>query len=154
MALIIMQVPQYEIALVQHRLEDIDAQIEKGVKQLNWKSAGIKEFIDTIAANVLQVSTILQNVDHCVAAIDKILASWSASPLLDRRDNRKLLNLDEEQRKVEQRAVEIAQGGREISKQLLKINELFAVGKAHPSWRDYVQYINQKVSFHPLYDYN
>jgi hypothetical protein len=136
----------------------------QGIKQLNWKSPGIKEFVDAVSSAVSDLNTVLYNVSHCVEQMQKVLDAWSATPLLERRDAKKLLNLDEERARVRsfplccycdvvtdvcaqatQKFVQISLDGREISKMLAKINEYFGVGKAHPNWKDYVQFINQKV---------
>ena len=151
----------------------------QGLKQLNWKSPGIKEFVDNVAQAVSELNTVLYNVNHCVDQLQKLLDGWSAAPLLERRDVKKLLNLDEERVRVRschvlcllvsflfvpsdilcclfvvvflclqagQKFAQISSDGREIMKLLQKANEYFGVGKAHPNWKDYVQFVNQKAA--------
>jgi hypothetical protein len=130
---IVTRILPVERALVAHRLTEIDAQLDKvctflslsrfpssglivfsqGLRHLNWKSAGIKEFVDAVCTGVAELSTVLLNVSHAVDAVQRLLDNWSAAPLLERRDAKKLLNLEEERTRVCQAPfVDVRRGGK------------------------------------------
>ncbi|OAJ37788.1 hypothetical protein BDEG_21780 [Batrachochytrium dendrobatidis JEL423] len=88
-----------ERPLIETKIQEIDAQIEQGVSSLNWKSTNIDVYISEISATVGNLSSILQAMKNNMNQISKILKQWSASPLIERKDGKKLLNLEEKDAK-------------------------------------------------------
>eukprot|EP00003_Mantamonas_plastica_P006669 TRINITY_DN1548_c0_g2_i8.p1 TRINITY_DN1548_c0_g2~~TRINITY_DN1548_c0_g2_i8.p1 ORF type:complete len:4445 (-),score=1771.15 TRINITY_DN1548_c0_g2_i8:52-13386(-) len=131
-----------ERPLVQDRLSAIDDQLEKGISQIDWKSHGIKEFIETSNYNVDALAEKVDKMKANVAVIENILETWWSSPLLEQGDTRRLLTLDEITDKITSRYEDIAESGKSIKTLVDKTGKILEVAKTLPAWKNYVSYLN------------
>ena len=137
-----------ERPLVQQQLSDIDAYVEKGILNLNWKSHGIQEFIATSMAMVKETESILKTIKANVVQVEKILQGWNKSPMMDRSEQSLYTpeDLQEEQENL------VAERCDMIQDEADKIHEILAnslktlrVHKGAQMWHDYVGYVNQII---------
>ena len=90
-------------------LEGIDDALNKGLSTLNWQlqgSAGVREYIKTLFGLVSGLSTKLSTLKENVAAVERMTAGWSSSPLICRREGH-CLALEEELLKVQKFAQQV-----------------------------------------------
>ena len=139
---------EVERPLVQQQLTDIDTYVEKGIKQLNWKSHGINDFIGHSMSQVQETETILKTLKDNVSKVQAILEKWSSNPLMERKDQR-IYHVDELQSQHEEvvsdRCDKIVEAGEAIHEIVALSNKVVKVSKGAQSWRAYVEYINNIV---------
>ncbi|KAJ3220317.1 hypothetical protein HK099_004389 [Clydaea vesicula] len=137
-----------ERPLVQSKIDLIDIEIDKAVTSLNWQSDQIEEYINTVTATVGNLANVLQVTKSNVNQIQKIMRNWFASPLIERKDGKKMLNLEEK----ETRLAAIYEG---IKKDGQTIHELVANTKGQlevtekkehsEEWLSYLEYVDALV---------
>lgn len=137
-----------ERPLIQEKIKKIDQEIERALTTLNWKSEGIAEYINAVSASVGGISNVLKSAKNNVIQIQKTMAVWAASPLIERKDGKKMLNLEEKQQKLTtvfesmRKDGEFIHGVVEQTKQLL---ELPKSTEESPDWCCYLEYIDGLV---------
>jgi dynein heavy chain len=77
-----------ERPLVDRKLENVDAALERGQTVLNWNSPKVDEYIQEVMAQVKDLDAIVEQLKGSVAATEKILQGWAKKPMFDRRDGR------------------------------------------------------------------
>jgi dynein heavy chain len=77
-----------ERPLVERKLENVDAALERGQTVLNWNSPKVDEYIQEVMAQVKDLDAIVEQLKGSVAATEKILQGWAKKPMFDRRDGR------------------------------------------------------------------
>eukprot|EP00698_Gefionella_okellyi_P011840 TRINITY_DN3147_c1_g1_i1.p1 TRINITY_DN3147_c1_g1~~TRINITY_DN3147_c1_g1_i1.p1 ORF type:complete len:4456 (-),score=1211.74 TRINITY_DN3147_c1_g1_i1:43-11907(-) len=134
-----------ELPLLAERLEEIDKLLQRNLAKLDWASPGISDFIDAVDTMVSDVAKQLTTIKNNVASIQRILAEWSSTPLLERRDQKKLLNLEDEKTRLQHRYTAISNQGRDIHKLLADSGRVLKISKANAGWAAYVNYVNDIV---------
>jgi dynein heavy chain len=89
-----------EAPLISVRLDDIDKRCEEGVTSLDWTHPRLDTFIKETAQVVGELSNILQTTRNNISRIEETMKSWYASPIIERKDGKKLLNMEEKPAKV------------------------------------------------------
>ena len=139
---------EVEQPLLAAQLKSIDKALEKGQKHLTWKSHSIDDFVRETTTLVKDTYDTLLALKTNMKDIQNVLAGWSAQPLI-RRKATKTYNPDEfeEEHKAHlaARYAEISAEGKEVHKMLLKSNQVLKVSKGAPTWRAYVEFINDIV---------
>ena len=136
-----------EKPLVQQYITKINKTVQRGLKQMNWKSHGIDLFITEAMADVRAADTILSNLKNNLASIDSILAEWKHS-LLERRPAKPLIPEDfAKMNKTRQVGLcqKIKDGGKAITKLLTDSNKILKVSQGLPDWKAYVDFVNNIV---------
>jgi dynein heavy chain len=143
---VLMQLLPVEKPLVQPYLEKFDRAIANGTTQLCWKSDGIDEFIDQGMEHVLQVHEVTRTMKTNLGNVKQELQSWAA-PLMERKP--KPMDRDEFERLHKHfktgRYSTIKDGGKEIQSMLKETNKVLKCSNASPTWRSYVDYVNNVV---------
>lgn len=105
-----------EKPLIQTEMDKIDADLEKGEKQLKWNSPGIGDYIVDIRKKVSDLETRLQKSKLNVEKIQTTMNAWKDTPLFKRSEAAKstLLQLDDRQARLDNRYKEIKETGQKI----------------------------------------
>ena len=105
-----------EKPLIQAEMDKIDADLEKGEKQLKWNSPNISDYIADIKKKVSDLETRLQKSKLNVEKIQITMNSWKDIPLFKRPEAAKttLLQLDDRQVRLDNRYKEIKETGQKI----------------------------------------
>eukprot|EP00741_Cyanophora_paradoxa_P016051 tig00000042_g15496.t1 len=137
-----------EYPLVAKQLDTVSKLLEKGQKNLNWKSLGIGDFISEAMTKVKGAHQLLTTLKSDVKDVEKVLESWWNEPLLKRKED-KTYTLDdftvEQQHLYDTRSALVIEGGQDIHKFLLNSNKVLKVPKGSPPWKAYVDYVNEIV---------
>ncbi|KAJ3312837.1 hypothetical protein HDV04_002647 [Boothiomyces sp. JEL0838] len=139
---IIKGVLDVERPLIQRKVDEIDSQIEIGVARLNWKSPDIDGYIEQISTTVGNLSSILQVMKNNLNQINKMLKQWSASPLIERKDGKKLLNLEEKDAKLAAASEIIKKDGQSLLQLVSQTRTLVEAEENSEAWLNYREYID------------
>ncbi|KAI8900476.1 dynein heavy chain and region D6 of dynein motor-domain-containing protein [Globomyces pollinis-pini] len=142
---IIKGVLDVERPLIQKKVDEIDAQIEVGVTQLNWKSPNIDEYIEQISSTVGNLSSVLQVMKNNMNQIHKMLKQWSANPLIERKDGKKLLNLEEKDAKLAISTEAIKRDGATLLGLVNQTRTLVGAEEDSDAWIKYREFVDQIV---------
>ena len=143
---IIKGVIDVERPLIQSKVDYIDRQIEVGVNELNWKSTNIDQYIEQISGTVTGLSSNLQLMKNNLNLIQKSTKQWSAAPLIERKDGKKLLNLEEKDTKLAASSESIKKDGKSISVLLEHTRTVVEADQDGESWVKYKEYVDSIVS--------
>ena len=143
---IIKGVIDVERPLIQSKVDQIDAQIEIGVSQLNWKSPNIDQYIEQISATVSLLSSNLQIMKNNLNQISKLVKQWSAAPLIERKDGKKLLNLEEKEAKLTASSEAIKKDGKTVLSLVDNTRSVVEASEENEAWLKYREYVDGIVS--------
>jgi dynein heavy chain len=136
-----------ERPLVQSHLEKIDRTLQRGIKQMNWKSHGIDMFITESMASVKAANDILSTLKKNLSGVEQILENFARAPLLERKA--KPVTIEEFQQAHHAlktaRYAEIKEGGSQIHKLIKDSNKILKVSQGLPDWKAYVDFMNNVV---------
>ena len=139
---------EVEQPLLAAQLKTIDRALEKGQKHLTWKSHAIDDFVRETMMVVKDTFDILLALKTNMKDIQNVLAGWYKEPLLKRKSS-KTYSRDDFQEELKghlaARYNDIGNEGKDIHKLLLKSNQVLKVSKGAPTWRAYVEFINDIV---------
>ncbi|KAJ3249578.1 hypothetical protein HDU78_000105 [Chytriomyces hyalinus] len=134
-----------ERPLIQSKVEHIDEQFEQALTSLNWNSDTIEEYITSISATVGNLNSILQSTKNNLSQIQKIMKNWASSPILERKDGKKLLNLEEKDTKFNAFYEMIRRDGQTIHNLVKQTAEILEVDTSTEMWADYLSYVDNIV---------
>nr|KAJ3421855.1 hypothetical protein HK105_002054 [Polyrhizophydium stewartii] len=134
-----------ERPLIEDKIQQIDAQIEQGVTSLNWKSESIDTYIAEISGTVGNLSSVLQIMKNNLNQITKILKQWSANPLIERKDGKKLLNLEEKEAKLNTANEVIRKDGQTILNLVEQTRQLVEAAPETEQWSRYRKHVDMIV---------
>jgi dynein heavy chain len=143
-----------EKPLIQEELQKIDADLEKGEKQLKWNTPNINEYIIDMKNKVSDLETRLQKSKLNIEKIQTVMGTWKDTPLFKRFEAKStLLQLDDRQPRLDNRYKEIKETGQKIH-DLVKENKSLLKVTAEDSsmWKAYTAYIDKIVleGFHKI----
>ncbi|RPH15646.1 MAG: hypothetical protein CBC49_005055 [Alphaproteobacteria bacterium TMED89] len=139
---------QVEQPLLQSQLKQIDKQLEKGQKNLNWRSHSIDDFVRETTTLVRDTYDTLQELHKNMKSIEEILNRWANEPLIKRKPTKTYApdEFEEEHKSaLSARYSDISQEGKNVHRLLLESNKVLKVSKGAPTWRSYVEFINDIV---------
>lgn len=137
-----------EFKLIEKEIRSIDALILRGEEELQWRSAGLQEYLKELETLVEGLWRRVKATKDNVEKIRNILDPWTKKPLFERKDRKQetLLSLDDRHEQVEKCYKEIKKAATEIHTLLNENKELFSVEEeTHDSWQSYVKYIDDIV---------
>lgn len=138
-----------EKPLLVNQLAEIDAVLEKGVTEINWKSATIEEFLVNTSNLVTGANTTVQSLKTNVEEIENVLKKWERFPLFDRKETRtlSLKEFDSRYREYKNsREADMKKGSEIIVKKLSEsYQSLKSVEKESEAWQRYQAHVNQIV---------
>jgi dynein heavy chain len=138
---------EVEFPLIEGQLQEIDVQLEKAEKELNWNSESAWAYIQETRDKVHDLEQRVQKTKDNVEQIQKLMATWSKLPLFERKEgkNESLLNLDDREERLKKRYDEIEKTGEKIHGLLNDNLELFKANNDTDIWRAYVDYVDEMV---------
>jgi dynein heavy chain len=134
-----------EKPLIETKIEVIDSQFEQALTTLNWKSDTIEDYIAQISASVGNLNSILQITKNNINQIQKLMKTWSAAPLIERKDGKKLLNLEEKDTKMNTVYEMIKRDGRQIHELIGQTAGVLEVDVESQMWSEYREYVDGLV---------
>ena len=137
---------EVEKPLIESKIGEIDGQIEQALNGLTWKSEGVDLYIGVISATVGDLSSTLQVMKNNIGQTQKILKGWSSSPLIERKDPKKCLSLEEKESKVNLMFESIRKDGQLIHSLLKQTQELVNAEESSENWINYRDYVDSIVS--------
>ena len=138
---------EVEYPLVEGQLQEIDVQLEQAEKQLNWNSEGVWEYIEKTREQVRDLEVRVQKAKNNVEEIQKVMLTWSKSPLFVRKEgkNESLLHLDDREDRLKKRYGEVESCGEKIHKLLKENLEFFKADGNSDIWKAYVDYVDEMI---------
>ncbi|KAK6478238.1 dynein heavy chain 17 [Huso huso] len=136
-----------EFPLIKSELEDIDSKLNKAESTLSWNTDGAWEYIQEMRDTLYDFETRTQKAKSNVETMCQIMQEWSASPMFERKDNKKesLLDLDGRVNALNKKYATMREDGQRIHKLLKENKTLFKADDTTPMWSHYVLYIDDKV---------
>lgn len=134
-----------ERPLIDSKIHTIDDQINVALTSLNWKSPDIDSYISEISASVGDLSNTLQGMKNNVAQITRLMKNWALTPLIDRKDGKKLLNLEEKDAKLAVAYETIKRDGQTIHSLVSATRDLLDVDEESERWGRYREYVDGLV---------
>ncbi|KAI8587105.1 dynein heavy chain and region D6 of dynein motor-domain-containing protein [Geranomyces variabilis] len=134
-----------ERPLIEEKIGQIDQQIEYALTTLNWTSGDIVTYIAEIGNSVGDLSSVLQLMKSNLNQIQKIMKAWSANPLIERKDGKKLLNLEEKEAKLSTTYDSIKRDGQSIHVLIAQTRDVVHADEHSPEWQRYQYYIDNIV---------
>ncbi|KNC98871.1 dynein beta chain, flagellar outer arm [Spizellomyces punctatus DAOM BR117] len=136
---------EVERPLIEERIRQIDGQIEHALTTLNWTSGDIESYIGQIGTSVGDLSSVLQLMKNNLNQIQKIMKGWSANPLVERKDGKKLLNLEEKDSRLSTVYDSIKRDGQSIHGLLAQTREVVHANEESEEWIRYQEFIDGQV---------
>lgn len=138
---------EVEFPLIEGQLQEIDVQLEKAEKDLNWNSDGAWEYIQETRDKVHDLEQRVQKTKDNVEQVQKLMATWSKQPLFERKEgkNESLLNLDDREDRLKKRYDEIEKTGEKIHGLIKENLDLFRADSSSDIWKAYVDYVDEMV---------
>ena len=117
---------EVEYPLIEKQLNDIDRNLERAERDLNWNADGVWEYIQQIRDQVRDLEKRVQQAKDNVDAIRDIMDTWASSPLYVRKEMKEqaLLGLDDRKERLNKRYGEITASGEKIHA-LVKVGGLW-----------------------------
>jgi dynein heavy chain len=142
---IITGVLDVERPLFEKKIEAIDGEIAIGIEKLNWKSDSISSYIDSLSKSVGSLSSTLQTMKNNLNQITSKLRNWAATPLIERKDGKKLLNLEEKESKLNVAFENVKKDGVQILELVDMTRNSLEADESSTSWLNYRKYIDTIV---------
>ncbi|BFZ02963.1 hypothetical protein BsWGS_06002 [Bradybaena similaris] len=138
---------EVEYPLIEGQLVDIDRQLQRAEKLLNWESDGVWEYIEQTRDHVHDLETRVQKSKDNVEEIKKIMTTWSKTPLFERKDEKYdcLLQVDDKSDRINKRYADIKLAGDSIHSLVKQNLEYFKADVNTDIWKAYVDYIDEMV---------
>ena len=134
-----------EQPLLAQQLKAIDRALEKGQKHLTWKSHAIDDFVRDTNTLVSDTYDTLNELKKNMKEIQAVLDAWAAKPLILRKGTKTYSpeEFEEEHHaQLNARYADIGNEGKTVHKLLLESNKVLKVSKGAPTWRAYVEFMN------------
>jgi dynein heavy chain len=137
-----------EKPLLKAQMKQIDKLVEKGLRDLTWSASGINDFVEQAGSLVSEAHATLGEMKANMLSIEKVLDEWAALPLMRRKEGKTYSPaafVEEHEVYLESRYKAITESAKLIHKLLSNSNATLKVSKGAPSWRAYVEYVNDIV---------
>lgn len=136
-----------EKPLIEGKILAIDAEIERALTSLNWKSDEIEDYINSVSTTVGNLANVLQVSKNNVTLIQKIMKNWVSSPIIERKDGKKMLNLEEKETRLSAMFESIKKDGQAIHDLVSNTCQtLEVVDTTSETWVNYLEYIDGIVN--------
>ncbi|TPX33478.1 hypothetical protein SmJEL517_g03633 [Synchytrium microbalum] len=133
---------EVERPLIESKVLAVDAMVEQSLKTLNWTSEGVEEYIQSLGKIVGDLSSVLQVTKNNVVQIVKMMKAWSSAPLVERKDGKKLLDLEGKDARLTAAYDQIKKDGRTIHELLEQTRSLLGAQESQAEWGKYREYVD------------
>ncbi|KAJ3364693.1 hypothetical protein GGF32_001332 [Allomyces javanicus] len=134
-----------ERPLIQSRIQEIDDFVASALTTLNWRSTDVAAYVGELGTKVTHLAQTLNLIKSNVDKMTETMREWCANPLIERKDNKKALNVEEVGPKLKVAYEKIRQDGEKIVALLEQSREALAVDRDAESWLRYLRYIDDLV---------
>ncbi|XP_045691837.1 dynein axonemal heavy chain 17 [Phyllostomus hastatus] len=136
-----------ELPLIHSELEAIDVRLLDAETTLFWNSDGVFEYIQEMREILHNLENRMQKAKQNIEGISQAMKDWSASPMFERKDNKKeaLLDLDGRLVNLNKRYTAVKEAGLRIQAMVAENAELLRANTTSQAWKDYVSYIDNMV---------
>lgn len=131
-----------EKPLIQAKVDAIDKELEKALSSMSWQSNGIEEYITSISTTVTDLFNILQITKNNIMQIQRTMKAWSATPLIERKDSKKMLNLEEKDVRLSTIFEMIKRDGISIHETMLATKNAFQISEQNEGSEEWLNYLN------------
>ncbi len=136
-----------ERPLIKNHMTKIDKTLTQGLRQLNWKSHGIDNFLQECMAAVQDANAVLATMKGNLTKVEALLEDWCATSMLQRRAKpmtvEEFNDMFKQQKK--QRYQMVAENGKTVHKLLKDTIRKLKVSAGLPDWKAYVDFVNNIV---------
>ncbi|KAI9221923.1 dynein heavy chain and region D6 of dynein motor-domain-containing protein [Blastocladiella britannica] len=135
-----------ERPLIQATIDDIDEFVAVALSTLNWRSDEVGPYIKELAAKVTNLSMTLTLIKSNVTKMADIMRQWCNNPLIERKDSKKALNVEEVGPKLKVAYENIRADGARITALLEESRAALKVDNVEePAWQRYLRYVDELV---------
>uniref|UniRef100_H3BBD5 Dynein axonemal heavy chain 17 n=1 Tax=Latimeria chalumnae TaxID=7897 RepID=H3BBD5_LATCH len=136
-----------EFPLIQKELDDIDVKLLSAETTLCWNSDGVWEYIQEMRDTIFDLETRIQKAKNNIETISLIMQDWSATPMFERKDNKKetLLDLEGRPNALNKRYAAIKDAGEKIHVLLKENMDLYKANEESVTWEAYINYVDDMV---------
>jgi len=136
-----------EFPLIENQLKEIDEQLEQAEKVLTWNSPGIWEYIEKTRDMVHDLEKRVRQAKNNVETMNNLMTKWSETPLYERKDGKKelLLNLEEREQYQKRRYELVKDAGLKIHSLVSDNVVCFKSEESSDLWKAYVEYLDEMV---------
>ncbi|XP_023561192.1 dynein heavy chain 9, axonemal [Octodon degus] len=137
---------EVELPLVEGELQNIDLCLRAAEETLNWKTAGIWDYVIQITNSIHDLEQRIQKTKDNVEEIQNIMKTW-VTPMFKRKDGKKecLLSLDDQHDQIERYYSLIKESGLKIHALVQENLGLFSADPASNIWKNYINYIDDML---------
>ncbi|KAJ3391292.1 hypothetical protein HDU84_006208 [Entophlyctis sp. JEL0112] len=134
-----------ERPLIEGKVLAIDQQIEEALTVLNWNSPTVEDYISSISQSVGNLNSILQLAKNNVMQIQKIMKVWANAPFIERKDGKKLLNMEEKEAKMNAVYEMVKRDSQTIHNLVKQTGEVLEAETSSEIWMNYLIYVDNIV---------
>ncbi|XP_077976399.1 dynein beta chain, ciliary-like isoform X2 [Styela clava] len=137
-----------ERPLVAGQLSEIDRQLEQAESgKLTWNGTGTWEYIQETRALVQDLEERVHKANDNVKQIEKIMEKWVETPLFVRRDDRRdiLLQLDDREERLGKRYFDLMEDAKTIQKLVKENATHFKSDTDSEDWKNYLNYLDASI---------
>uniref|UniRef100_H2ZKA8 AAA+ ATPase domain-containing protein n=1 Tax=Ciona savignyi TaxID=51511 RepID=H2ZKA8_CIOSA len=136
-----------EYPLVEGQLHEIDDVLRQAETQLCWKSEGIWEYIQATRDRVNDLQVRVQKTKMNIEKIEKIMKTWSETPLFERKQSNPaaILNLEDRKDRLAKRYAMIIADGEAIHQCVKENLNFFNAVESSEIWQAYISYLDDMV---------
>jgi len=138
---------EVEYPIIEGQLTVIDSMLEKAITELDWSNEDNWSYIESTLNEVRDLQTRLSTSKEKVKLIEKIMSTWTSTPLFDRTDEKgsTLLMLRDREERTRKRYEDIENAGLKIHALLEENLALLQADPTSDMWKAYVDFIDELV---------
>ncbi|NXU59271.1 DYH17 protein, partial [Turnix velox] len=136
-----------EAPLVAMELAAVDERLASAESTLFWHHEGVLEYIHEMRDILYDLQSRVQKAKINLETVRQLMKGCSATPLLERKDNKDtaFLDLEGKANTLSKRYMAITDAGTKIHKIVEENAELFKADKSSQTWLDYVGHVDEVV---------
>jgi dynein heavy chain len=133
-----------ERPLLQTRIADIEASLEKGLSSLTWRSPGVSEFISLAMKDSKELSSTVSTIKANMRDARRLVSNWESWSYLPVQDQQTFFVSDLTAEIKESTAAMfkvMSEAGFQINQLIQQNMSLFGTSKTSPLWKAYVSHM-------------
>ena len=137
-----------ERPLLQSRIADIEASLEKGLNSLTWRSPGVSEFITLAMKDSKELSSTVSTIKANMRDARRLVSNWDSWNFLPVQDQQTFFVSDLVTEIKESTAAtyrSMSEAGFQINQLIQQNMSLFGTSKTSPLWKAYVHHMQSII---------